>query len=179
MIVPAIDAAGALFAPCIYDEEDVERVVREIYESHLARWLASAPEWTYATTVEGLERDSNAHVDSVVSAWRHLITEVRLIGYFIKNPTFEAENEWRILFFDRETTSRDLRFITGKNGIRAFLPFNFADHVSRPMVGKPRPSLRIGPNRDSDGARFSAVRLMEQLVGPGNADVFATRSSYR
>lgn len=179
VIVPAIEADGALLAPCIYDEDDVERIVREIYDFHVKRWLANAPEWTYATTTEGLERDSNARSESVISAWKDMIAEMRLIGHFIKNPSFEAENEWRILFFDRETTCDDLRFITGKNGVRAFLPFKFAEHVSRPMTDRPRPSLRIGPNSNADGAKFPVVRLMEQLVGAGNADVFTTSSSYR
>ena len=86
---------------------------------------------------------------------------------------------WRILFFDRETTSDDLKFLTGKNGMRALLPFKFAEQVSRPMTAAPRPSLRIGPNSNAAGARFSAIRLLEQLVGAGNAEVLTTSSSYR
>lgn len=179
LIMPAIDAAGAHFAPCIYNESDVERVVRELYDYHLTKWLAEVPEWAYATTVEGLKKDQHTHVESVTNAWQAMLTEMRLVGHFIKNPSFEAENEWRILFFDHETTSDDLKFVTGRGGVRAFLPFKFAEHVSRPMTAAPRPSLRIGPNSNVAGARFSATRLLEQLVGEGNADVFTTSSSYR
>jgi hypothetical protein len=180
LVVTAAKGSRAILAPVIYDDDGVRAVVAEIYDYHLNKWQSedTNPEIP-GTTVHEIERYMNASTAGIEAAFAGFLDEIRLIAHFIKNPSFYAEEEWRILIFDRQTVSDDLKYAHTDTGIKAFLPFDFLAGHKRDWPTTPRPSLRIGPNRDPEGAVFASTRLFEKLVGAGNADVWKTGSSYR
>lgn len=164
-----------LLAPCIYEETDVELVMRELFGHHMSKW--------FSTIHSGapFDPDNDTFTPALIEAVSVMIEEARLVGHFIKNPTFEAEYEWRLLAFDHDHLPDDLRYSSGIDGVRVFLPFDFMSGLGRsfPDAESPRPSVRIGPNAHPDNAKFATTSLFEGLVGAGNADVFKTSSSYR
>ncbi|MBJ8341495.1 DUF2971 domain-containing protein [Antrihabitans sp. YC3-6] len=173
LIRDAASSSGWLLAPCIYDESDVEAIMRELFEHHMTKWFSTidpgAP----------FDPDNDSFTDGVTEAVRVMVEEARLVGHFIKNPTFEAECEWRLLAFDHDHDADDLRYKSGTDGVRVFLPFDFMDGHAKCFPDTPRPSVRIGPNAHPESVKFATSSLVEKLVGPGNADVFMTSSSYR
>ncbi|QTI66882.1 DUF2971 domain-containing protein [Gordonia polyisoprenivorans] len=173
LIRDAASSSGWLLAPCIYDESDVEAIMRELFDHHLTKW--------FSTIDSGapFDPDNDTFTDGVIETVATMIEEARLIGHFIKNPTFEAEHEWRLLAFDHYHEADDLRYTSGTDGVRVFLPFDFMNGHAKHFPDEPRPSVRIGPNAHPESAKFAMRSLFERLVGPGNADVFTTSSSYR
>ncbi|MFF2554899.1 DUF2971 domain-containing protein [Nocardia sp. NPDC058058] len=171
MIRTAADRQGWYLAKCIYDEDDMHALVSELFEHHLGLLdtglAATGP--VQAETV----------AEMVAERAQMLFSELRLYGLFIKNPSFHAEMEWRLLKFDAEPDDGELRFVPGTDGVRAFLPFRLLadDHPGFP--DHPRPSVHIGPSPLPGIAEYATKRLLERWTGPGNADVWPTRSSFR
>ncbi|WP_287164576.1 DUF2971 domain-containing protein [Rhodococcus sp. (in: high G+C Gram-positive bacteria)] len=163
-----------LLAPCIYDEDEVETMVRELFEWHLTKFRETDKR------IGMVSPGDRSHVDATVSRAQKLFDDLRMYGHFIKNPSFHAEEEWRLLKFDIEPELADLEFAPGRDGVRTFLPFQILEagtHTDFPT--KPRPSLRTGPATLPGTMTYATERLLERWVGAGNADVFHTHSSFR
>lgn len=165
-------AAGWLLAPCIYNEDDIQTVIRELYEHHMEKW--------FATITPGAPRTPGDNfMEGLISNVADMIEEVRLVGHFIKNRSFDAEHEWRVVAFDHDHSADELQYAAGIDGVRVFLPFDYLNGNARSFPSKPRPSIRIGPNAHPESVKFATRSLFERLVGNGNADVYTTSSSYR
>lgn len=174
LVRTAAEKQDWLLAPCIYDEDDVEKIIRELFEWHLAR---HREEQDRLRDVPG---DDRSHVDVTVARATALFNDLRMYGLFVKNPSFHAEEEWRLLRFNVDPDLADLRFAPGRDGVRTFLPFTILDEGPHPQFAEaPRPSVRTGPTALPGTATYASTRLLEQWVGAGNTDAFHTHSSYR
>ncbi|WP_054248626.1 DUF2971 domain-containing protein [Rhodococcus opacus] len=174
LVRTAAEKQDWLLAPCIYDEDDVEKMVRELFEWHLSR---RREDDARIGTVPG---DDPSHVDATKARAKALFDDLRMYGLFIKNPTFHAEEEWRLLRFDVDPDLADLKFASGRDGVRTFLPFTILDEGPHPQFAeRPRPSVRTGPTALPGTATYASRRLLERWVGAGNTDVFHTGSSFR
>lgn len=172
LIQKSADAAGWLLAPCIYDETDIRDALHELYTHHMDKWFATITPGARSKTGDG-------YMDGITSHVNEMIEEVRLVGHFIKNPSFDAEHEWRAVAFNHDHSRGELQYAPGVDGVRVFLPFDYANGTSRLFPKAPRPSIRIGPNAHPESVKFATRSLFEELVGEGNADVYTTSSSYR
>ncbi|MGV9415647.1 DUF2971 domain-containing protein [Nocardia sp. NPDC003693] len=164
MVRTAAEGQGWYLAKCVYDEDDMHLMVSELFERHL-RLLGPDSVRPDAELIE--ERA------------KLLFDELRLYGLFIKNPSFHAENEWRLLKFDADPPGDELRFAPGADGVRVFLPFRLLPDEHPGFPDRPRPSVHIGPSPLPGISEYATTRLLERWTGAGNADVWTTRSSFR
>lgn len=158
-------------APCIYDENDVKTMVTELFDWHLEKFAAD-----YATIAED---DHESFLGPIKRHAENLFDDLRHYGLYIKNPSFHAEEEWRLVKFDVEPDTHELKFSGSPTGIRTYLPFQILDETQSCFPSQPRPALRIGPTPLPGTTVYAAERLLERWVGSGNADVYETHSSFR
>lgn len=173
LLKPAAVVQEWTLAPCIYDEGDQLKVVRELYELHLRELKA----------VLGTHQlDASAAEAQIILAdrARKLFTDLHSYGLFLKHPSFHAEEEWRLVkFLTDQPDPADLQFLPGPDGVRVFLPFRILADNHPGFSDHPRPSVRTGPTRLPGTAEYATSLLLENWNGPGNAPVLRTRSTYR
>lgn len=170
VISKAAAADGWFLAPCLYKHEDKEMMVNEIFDYHLER---------YREDRKANPKSQDEFVAQLTVHADNLMADMRFYGHFIKHESFKDEKEWRLLKSDFNPTLDQLRYASGREGIRAFVEFKFLDETHPGFPDKPRPNLGIGPNVIPDNSLYASTRFLEQLVGEGNADVSSTGSSFR
>lgn len=170
MVCAAAERQGWYLAKCVYEVDDMHAMVSELFEHHLG---------VLGTELAGQHAEPETTAEVVAARAQVLFDELRLYGLFIKNPSFHAEMEWRLLKFDADPAGEELRFAPGADGVRAFLPFRLLgdDHPGFP--DQPRPNIHIGPSPLPGFGEYATKRLLERWTGPGNADVQTTKSSFR
>ena len=171
LVQTAAERQGWTLAPCIYDEADVEMLVAELFNHHLTKF---AKEYD---TFPG--DDHTSFMTPLKNHAQNLFDDLRHYGLYVKNPSFHAEEEWRLAKFDVEPDVKDLTFSGGPLGVRAYLPFEILEPNQTSFPSQPRPALRIGPTPLSGIAVYATTRLLELWVGAGNTDVYETHSSFR
>jgi len=165
---------GWELAPCIYKQSDADKMMWELFEHHAQLYATEAQqylprpddEWT---TPDRVRRD----------ALRGLLKDVQYYGAFIKNDSFAAEAEWRLIRVAEDEDLKNLKFRGGRDGVRSFLPVRLLPENRGQFTTEPRPRVRLGPSAAPGTAHFSTARLLEGWLGAGNAVVVQTSSSYR
>lgn len=169
IIQTAADDDDWFLAPCLYEHDDIQTLVNEIFDYHV-ELFRKATAAVSSTTAFG---------KATVACGDALLSDLRFYGHFIKHESFKDEKEWRLLKTDYHPAASDLRYASGREGIRAFIEFRFLPDIHPGFPSRPRPSLRIGPNVIPGNAEYASTRFLEQLNGDGNADVWSTNSSFR
>jgi hypothetical protein len=98
--------------------------------------------------------------------------------YTVKDPSFDAENEWRLVYLPAVTeegyaTPQGIQFRSGRIGLIPYIELR-SDNLEEPKGPKlPIASVKCGPNVDPDLARH-AVKLLLRKSGYPRVDITAS-----
>lgn len=90
--------------------------------------------------------------------------------FFVKNPSFSEEQEWRLLSFAPNIFSDGIRFRGNRDSVVPYRPYDIP--ADRGPIG----SIILGPRNRS---RIGDLRLLLESNGFGNVQIVRSSSTYR
>jgi hypothetical protein len=156
----AADAAGALLAPCCYDDA-VKMAIVERGLDLLAQLFARR-----------LKRQA---VGDGAPLARHFVRELALVGALMKPPSLAHEDEWRLILCNPCQTAAGARRITAlarPDYTSLYIDLEIADSSGRLPIGE----IVVGPSLH----QLFTVRAFRMLLykhGYGRSDVTVTRAA--
>jgi hypothetical protein len=148
-LMKALARHGAILAPALYDRDEQAKLTRSVLEWALDEYPKIAEKQDAETKAAHLE--NWAH---------HLLWFAGGLAPIMKNPAFEEENEWRVIYLLK--TKREAQFIPKPKGL---VP------VVAMKLGEPQPFIPLSQELPNDVLTSQPDRLpiVSLWCGPGSA----------
>jgi hypothetical protein len=139
--------------------------------SRIVRWTDEA---FHALANQG-SGPTAAWAERFAPAW---IVTLAPLTACLKHPKFEAEREWRIVYYYREDDLQRMQFIQRRATISRHIPLTYLPPSARP--GLPITGVVMGPCRYPDSTRYAVVDLLRARgYDAGACSVTESKIPYR
>jgi hypothetical protein len=178
-LIPALTRHAAILTPALYDRAEQAKLIRALLEWALDKYPKVAEKQDSTT--------AKAHLEN----WaHHLLWFGSGLAPIMKNPAFEEENEWRLIYLLR--ANREIQFVPKLKGLvpvvgmklgepQPFVPLeiNLLNDTLESQPDKlPIVSLWSGPGAAS-GISLLAARSLLEKHGYGGVNISSSQIPFR
>lgn len=147
------DQANFKIFPCIYDQEKQKKLVHKIVTDSIFLFMAISRDMGLTDGDKDKESDIN-YDEAITAAGSLFIDRTILACSLIKNTGFKEEEEWRLLYFNKD---KKVSFIPKKNFLKPIVKIPLTD------IEQTIDTITIGPNPNKDLCEVSIRKLLNEI----------------